>query len=91
MSIKIVFMQFEAKYSDFPFKMADVLYHVVPNRYIKKIIERGLVPCSKSNVFKYPDRIYLFNFDKSMPVPRMVSIMYDYCIKNVEYLKNLQM
>jgi len=91
MSIKVVFIQFEAKYSDFPFKMADVLYHVVPNRYIKKIIANGLVPCTKSNVFKYPDRVYLFNFDKSISVARMGCIMYKYCIKKVQYLKNLQM
>lgn len=47
--------------------MSDVLYHVVPNRYMKKIVKNGLVPCSKSNAFKYPDRVYLFNFDKMTP------------------------
>ena len=55
-------IQFEAKYSDFNFQMAPVFYHVTLKRYIDKITSRGLVPSSKSSLFHYPDRVYLFNF-----------------------------
>lgn len=61
MKIEILSMTFEAKFTDYKVELNDFLYHVVPERYIEKIRKNGLVPSSKSDTFKYPDRVYLFN------------------------------
>lgn len=59
--IDLLIIQFEAKYPLSKFKLADVLLHVAPYRYLKKIQRNGLVPKSKSSEFEYGDRVYLFN------------------------------
>ena len=60
--VAVLVVQFEARYSrDNKPKLDDVLYHVSPMRYLPKIRKNGLVPRSKSDEFKYNDRIYLFN------------------------------
>lgn len=59
--IKYAYVQFEAKYNDMLVELEDILYHVSPFKYLPKILKNGLVPYSKSQQFKYEDRIYLFN------------------------------
>ena len=59
--IKILILQFEAKFPKNKFEFADTLLHVTPYKYLEKIKKFGLVPKSKSSEFKYDDRIYLFN------------------------------
>lgn len=59
--IKILILQFEAKFQKNKFEFADILLHVTPFKYLEKIKKFGLVPKSKSSKFKYDDRIYLFN------------------------------
>ena len=59
--IKILILQFEAKFPKNKFEFADILLHVTPFKYLEKIKKFGLVPKSKSAEFKYDDRIYLFN------------------------------
>lgn len=59
--VSICFMQFEARYSRPTFDFSDILYHVSPSRYFKKIKEHGILPYSKNDFLKYPDRVYLFN------------------------------
>lgn len=57
----IVFIQFEAKYTNKLAELADVLYHVTPLKHLPKVLKNGLVPKAKSSEFKYDSRIYLFN------------------------------
>lgn len=59
--IKILILQFEAKFPKNKFEFADILLHVTPYKYLERIKKFGLVPKSKSSEFKYDDRIYLFN------------------------------
>ena len=59
--IEILSMTFEAKFTEYTVELNDFLYHVVPERYIEKVRKNGLVPSSKSDMFNYPDRVYLFN------------------------------
>ena len=52
---------FEEKFHEVEIGVDDVMYHVSPARYFNGIRKNGLVPKSKSDRFKYPERIYLFN------------------------------
>ena len=52
---------FEEKFHEIEVGIEDVLFHVAPSRYLNGIRKNGLVPKSKSDRFKYPERIYLFN------------------------------
>lgn len=52
---------FEAMFFEPTPKLSDTLYHVAPSRYFDKIKIQGLIPRSKSDMFKYPERVYLFN------------------------------
>lgn len=61
-----VYMQFEPKFdeyfkgSELKFKFDDIgFYHVAPAFLKDKILKNGLVPKSKNNFLKYPDRVYL--------------------------------
>ena len=72
------YIQFEAKFSDFEFEMAPALYHVTLERYIDKIKTRGLVPSSKSSLFRYPERVYLFNFHNEESASYQQKIMISY-------------
>lgn len=63
-----VYLQFEMKYDEFLFgnnfpgwNDGDyvVFHHVTPICYLVKIMEQGLVPKSKNDWLKYPDRVYL--------------------------------
>jgi len=59
--ILLYFMQLEAKFTDIDVKLSPYLYHATFRRYINKINKNGLVPTAKSSIFKYPERVYLFN------------------------------
>lgn len=59
--IAIVYVQFEALYSDLDVKFSDVLYHVSLKSLFNKVNKNGLIPKSSSVEFEYPDRLYLFN------------------------------
>lgn len=58
---KLVYIQFEAKYTDMLSEIEPVLYHVSPLKYLNKILKNGLVPYSKAKNFEYSPRVYLFN------------------------------
>lgn len=76
--INLYAVQFEAKFSDHDAVLGDNLYHVTPRRYMEKIRRRGLVPSAKSPVFKYPERVYLFNFPEDMTWEKMERVMKSY-------------
>lgn len=59
--VKVMSVQFEAKFSDLDVKLSNSLFHVSPSRYFEKICKNGLVPYTKSAKMKYPERVYLFN------------------------------
>lgn len=59
--IDVVEVTFEARYTDFKPKLANVLYHVTPASMLRKIKTNGLVPRSQNQIFSYPERVYLFN------------------------------
>ena len=59
--IEVILVSFEALFFDVPVELSDTLYHVSPSRYFGKIRKYGLIPRSKSDRFKYPERVYLFN------------------------------
>lgn len=59
--IVVLIVQFEAKYPNSKFEIADVLLHIAPAKCFQKIKKQGLVPKSKSNEYSYMPRIYLFN------------------------------
>lgn len=59
--INLWMITFEAKFFEPKPELSDVLYHVTPSRYFEKVKQQGLIPRSKSDVFKYPERVYLFN------------------------------
>lgn len=42
------------------------IYHVTPEKYMKKIEKHGLIPSFKNKFFAYPERIYFF-IDKTSP------------------------
>lgn len=52
---------FEGKFHEIEVGVDDVMYHVSTARYFNGIQKNGIVPKSKSDKFKYPERIYLFN------------------------------
>lgn len=81
--VLLYIIQFEAKFSDIDFKMAPFLYHVTLKRYIKKINTRGLVPSSKSAMFKYPKRVYLFNFHDDRTTAEMICAMKGYMSQRI--------
>lgn len=55
---------FEKRYSNALSKfVGKKVFHFCPKRVAKKILKDGLVPKSKSNVYKYQDRVYLFAID----------------------------
>lgn len=66
--IELWTMTFEAKFFEPEPELSDTLYHVAPARYLKKIKRYGLTPKSKSDVFEYPERVYLFNKASIMDV-----------------------
>lgn len=56
-------IQYAPRYSDKQdniFKEQDCLFHICPYNFKEKIMKIGLVPSSKNNEYKYPNRIYLF-------------------------------
>lgn len=59
--VDVFLIQFEARFANAKFELADVLLHISPLRSFEKIKKHGLVPKSKSTEFRYMDRIYLFN------------------------------
>lgn len=59
--VKILQIDFEAKYTEFNVQLSDVMYHTAPTHIFNKIKKNGLVPKSASKHFYYDDRIYLFN------------------------------
>lgn len=59
--IDVFIIQFEARFSNYKFELADTLLHVSPLKAFEKIKKHGIVPKSKSSEFKYMDRVYLFN------------------------------
>ena len=59
--VEVFLVQFEARFTNFKFELADTLVHVSPLKNLKKIAKHGLVPRSGSNEFKYDSRVYLFN------------------------------
>ena len=61
LGIGLCLMQFEARYSRKVFNFSTYLYHVSPSRYFAKIAKHGLTPKSGSQIYKYPERVYLFN------------------------------
>ena len=72
-------VQFEAKFSDFEFNMADELYHITfGERNIRKILRNGLIPRSESPFLEYPDRVYLFNFHDNRPIDNRMKTMKSY-------------
>ena len=48
--------------------MTDWLFHVTDLNAAKKIVDKGIVPKSKNNIFKYNDRVYLFNNTEPMQI-----------------------
>lgn len=74
-------MTFEAKFFEPKPELSDTLYHVAPARYLEKIKRRRLAPKSKSDVFEYPERIYLFNKASIMNVV-------EYGMKKLSMLKS---
>lgn len=59
--IDVLQLSFEAKYADFEFKFSNYFYHVTTASRLKRILMFGLVPSSQHHIFKYPDRVYLYN------------------------------
>ena len=59
--VDVWYIQLEEKFSEIKPELSDVLYHIVPSRYIKKVMKNGLIPRSKSDRFSYTGRVYLFN------------------------------
>ena len=59
--VVVLVIQFEARHPTDRFEMSEELYHVSSLRHLPKIRKQGLVPKSKSEEFKYDDRVYLFN------------------------------
>ena len=60
-STELFLVTFEAKFFEPEAELSETLYHVTPSRYFEKVKTQGLIPRSKSDRFKYPDRVYLFN------------------------------
>lgn len=60
-NVGICMMCFEKKFSKTTIDLSDVLYHVSPIRYFKKIQKQGIVPTSKTTGLNHPERVYLFN------------------------------
>ena len=60
-NFKLVYIQFEAKYTDMLSELQPILYHVTPLKYLDKIMKNGLAPYSKAKNFNYSPRVYLFN------------------------------
>lgn len=71
---------FEAKFFEPKPSLSKVLYHVTPSRYFEKVCQQGLIPRSKSDLFKYPERVYLFN-------KASISDIQEYGLKKVGLLK----
>lgn len=59
--VSIVYLTFEAKYTNLDVKLEGNLYHVTTTKFIKDIAKNGLVPKTESREFEYPPRIFLFN------------------------------
>jgi hypothetical protein len=59
--VELFLITLEAKFFKPEAELSETLYHVAPCRYFEKIRQKGLIPRSKSDIFKYPERIYLFN------------------------------
>ena len=81
-----VYLQFEPKFdeyfkgSELSFRFSDIMfYHVAPSHFKEKILKYGLVPKSKNNFLKYPDRVYLMRATSSgkKDVCELASELYD--------------
>lgn len=69
-TVAVIAVTFEAKFSHLEFNFSKWLYHVTLLKALKKVKAQGLVPKSQSSVFKYPERVYLFN---NAPLNQIVS------------------
>lgn len=67
-------VQFEAKFPMIQFDLNETLYHITFITNLDKIKKNGLTPKSRSFMFDYPDRIYLFNSDD-------IKLMLDYIVR----------
>ena len=78
------FMQFEAKFDEYLTgkelgEMYDnpVFYHVAPIYYKDKILAKGLVPKSKNDFLKYPDRVhFILAIEGKAAIKRMAKLLY---------------
>lgn len=77
-----VYLQFEPKF-DIYFKGSELrsfnnhieFYHITPSYHKEKILQNGLIPKSKNNFLKYPDRVYLLDTTVSKRAVRDVAEM----------------
>lgn len=66
-STKLLSVYIEPKY-DYEFIPDDSeynFYHISLSKYDNKILKNGLQPTSKNNIHKYPDRLYVFKYDRN--------------------------
>lgn len=59
--VEVLKLTFEARFFKKDIQLTDWLFHVTDLNAAKKIVDKGIVPKSKNNIFKYNDRVYLFN------------------------------
>lgn len=62
------------------------LYHWTPDYNIDEILEKGLFPLSKNNIFNYPPRIYLIKGDASKEL--LLQLGTRICFGNLKNSKN---
>lgn len=59
----LLVLQFEARFQTDEPQLNKYLYHITTSNHKDKILKFGISPKSKSKVFSYKDRVYLFNTD----------------------------
>ena len=83
--IEVLKLTFEARFFKKDVVLTDWLYHVTDLAAAKKILAQGLVPKSKNNVFKYDNRVYLFNNADPMQIIAYVCMKASFA-KNTKFV-----
>lgn len=60
-AVTVIYLTFEAKYTELGVDLESNLFHVTIKSNLKHIAQDGLLPKSESHDFAYPPRIFLFN------------------------------
>ena len=66
--VEVLKLTFEARFFKKDVQLTDWLFHVTDLNAAKKIVDKGIVPKSKNSIFKYNDRVYLFNNTEPMQI-----------------------